>query len=387
MVTTSVTYLEGSEERIVSHGEVVGVAHKGSDQAPLYGRRAGRGVRSQQAHDAQRPERALGDGGAFALHAGSGGRVLPTARWEEALAFFGRGRGARLDRLLRSPAQVPCAPLLDAKSLCRDQAASRPAQGGRGGARQVEEARIRGRAGARLRGPAPRRAALGGARRDTPKGYLRLDQVGDHRAGDLPVRPVRLSGVLVLRLLRPQKGDECPDEGGSLPLGREGRGLRTTTGALRPGLDGHRAGGVQRAAPGTGPGHRAGEEELRAHVPLRQDHTRGGRRHRGRNPALGDRLLRFTPVEPRDGPLRGLPAGAGRGHRKQGPRDRTSLPTPNLIAPGWEEVRKFVARPDAPSLPATSRDREQTVRDEFCNVLQVPNRYEIRTQYPKHGTT
>src|SRR5215218_11319119 len=43
------------------------------------------------------------------------------------------------------------------------------------------------------------------------------------------------------------KGDECPDEGGPLPLGREGRGLRATTGALRPGLDGHRAGGVQRA--------------------------------------------------------------------------------------------------------------------------------------------
>src|SRR5215211_1905216 len=246
MVTTSVTYLEVSEERLVAHREVVGVTHKGSDQAPLHGGRAGRGVRSQQAHDAQGPERALGDGGAFALHAWSWGRVLPAAGRQEALAFFDRGRGARLDRLLRSPAQVPCAPLLDAKSLCRDQAASRPAQGGRGRARQAEEARIRGRAGARLRGPAPRRAALSGARRDTLEGYLRLDQVGDHRAGDLPVRPVRLARVLVLRLLRPQKGDECPDEGGSLPLGREGRGLRTTTGALRLGLDEHCAGGVQR---------------------------------------------------------------------------------------------------------------------------------------------
>src|ERR671920_2093821 len=250
MVTTSVTYLEGSEESFVAHGEVVGVTHKGSDQAPLHGRRAGRGVRSQQAHDAQGPERALGDGCAFALHAGSWGRVLPAARWEEALAFFDRRRGASLDRLLRSPTQVPSAPLLDAKSLCRDQAASRPAQGGRGGARQAEEARIRGRAGARLRGPAPRRAALGGARRDTPEGYLRLDQVRDHRAGDLPLRPVRLARVLVLRLLRPQKGDECPDESGSLTLGREGRRLRTTTGTLRPGLDEHCAGGVQRAALG-----------------------------------------------------------------------------------------------------------------------------------------
>src|ERR671916_1784083 len=167
MVTTSVTYLEGSEERFVAHGEVVGVAHKGSDQAPLHGRRAGRGVRSQQAHDAQGPDRARGDGGAIALYAWSWGRVLPAAGRQEALAFFDRGRGARLDRLLRSPAQVPCAPLLDAKSLCRDQAASRPAQGGRGGTRQAEEARIPGRAGAPLRGPAPPRAALGGARRGT----------------------------------------------------------------------------------------------------------------------------------------------------------------------------------------------------------------------------
>src|ERR671913_1511401 len=244
MVTTGVTYFEGSEERIVAHGEVVGVTHKGSDQAPLHGRRAGRGVRSQQAHDAQGPERALGDGGAFALHTGSWGWVLPAAGRQEALAFFDCGRGARLDRLLRSPAQVPCASLLDAKSLCRDQAASRPAQGGRGGARQAEEARLRGRAGARLRGPAPRRAASGGARRGAPEGYLRLDRVGAHRAGDLSVRPVRITGVLVLRLLRPQKGHECLYEGGPLPLGREGRGLRATTGALRTGLDGYRAGSV-----------------------------------------------------------------------------------------------------------------------------------------------
>src|SRR5829696_656352 len=67
------------------------VTHKGSDQAPLHGRRAGRGVRSQQTHDAKGLERALGDGGAFALHAGSGGRVLPAAGWQEALAFFDRG--------------------------------------------------------------------------------------------------------------------------------------------------------------------------------------------------------------------------------------------------------------------------------------------------------
>src|ERR687894_3018254 len=100
MVTTSVTYLEGSEERIVAHGEVVGVAHKGSDQAPLHGRRAGRGVRSQQAHDAQRPERALDDGCAFAFHAWSWRRVLVAAGRQEALALSDSRRGARLDRLL-----------------------------------------------------------------------------------------------------------------------------------------------------------------------------------------------------------------------------------------------------------------------------------------------
>src|SRR5687767_8429870 len=120
MVTTSVTYLEGSERCFVAHGEVVGVTHKGSDQAPLHGRRAGRGVRSQQAHDAQGPECAFGDGGAFAFHAWSWGRVLPAAGRKEALAFFDRGRGARLDRLLRSPAQVPCAPLLHAEPLSGD---------------------------------------------------------------------------------------------------------------------------------------------------------------------------------------------------------------------------------------------------------------------------
>src|SRR5215213_55945 len=98
MVTTSVTYPEGSEERLVAHREVVGVTHKGSDQAPLHGRRAGRGVRSQQAHDAQGPEHALGDGCAFALHAGSGGRVLPAARWDEALALI-----ASYEALLRYP--------------------------------------------------------------------------------------------------------------------------------------------------------------------------------------------------------------------------------------------------------------------------------------------
>src|SRR5215207_10764883 len=114
MVTTSVTYFDGSERCFVAHGEVVGVTYLGSDQAPLHGRRAGRGVRSQQAHNAQGPERALGDGGAFAIHAWSWGRVLPAAGRQEALPFFDRGRGARLDRLLRSPAQVPCAPLRDA---------------------------------------------------------------------------------------------------------------------------------------------------------------------------------------------------------------------------------------------------------------------------------
>src|SRR5919199_3572674 len=55
IVTASVTYLEGSEESFVAHREVVGVAHKGSDQAPLHGRRAGRGIRGVKAHDAQGP--------------------------------------------------------------------------------------------------------------------------------------------------------------------------------------------------------------------------------------------------------------------------------------------------------------------------------------------
>src|SRR5215218_9216815 len=151
MVTTNVTNLEDSEERIVAHCEVVGVTHKGSDQAPLHGRRAGRGVWGQQAHDAQGPERALGYGGAFALHAGSWGRVLPAAGRKEALAFIDRGRGARLDRLLRSLAQeLPGTPLLSAEPLCGDQAQGRLAQGRRGTARQAEEARLGGRAGARV---------------------------------------------------------------------------------------------------------------------------------------------------------------------------------------------------------------------------------------------
>src|SRR5215218_3077534 len=107
MVTTSVTYLDGSEERFVAHCEVVGVTHKGSDQAPLHCRRAGRGVRSQQAHDAQGPERAFGDGGAFALHAGSGGgyslprggrRLSPSLTVDEALALI-----ASYEALLRYP--------------------------------------------------------------------------------------------------------------------------------------------------------------------------------------------------------------------------------------------------------------------------------------------
>src|SRR5215208_3376024 len=154
MVTESVTYLEGSEESLVAHREVVRVAHKGSDQAPLHGRRAGRGVRGLQAHDAQGPRSAFGDGSPFALHTGSGARVFPAAGWEEALAFFDRGRSASADRLLLSPAQVPGAPLLDPGPLGGDQAEGRSAQGGRGRARQTEEARLRGRAGARLRGPA-----------------------------------------------------------------------------------------------------------------------------------------------------------------------------------------------------------------------------------------
>src|SRR5215216_8041698 len=131
MVTESVTYLGGSEERIVTHREVVRVAYKGSDQAPLHGRRAGRGVRGVEAHDAQGPRGAFGDGSAFALHTGAGGRVFPATGRQEALAFFDRGRGARADRLLRGPAQVPGAPLLHPGPLGGDQAAGRLAQGRR----------------------------------------------------------------------------------------------------------------------------------------------------------------------------------------------------------------------------------------------------------------
>src|SRR5919199_2674269 len=117
MVTASVTYLGGSEEKLVAHRKAAGVAHKGSDQAALYGRRAGRGVRSQQAHDAQGSWSAVGDGRATALHTWSGGRLLPAAGRQEALAFFDRRRGARADRLLRGPTQVPGAPLLHPKPL------------------------------------------------------------------------------------------------------------------------------------------------------------------------------------------------------------------------------------------------------------------------------
>src|ERR671933_2808965 len=133
MVTASVTYLGGLEEKLVTHRKAAGVAHKGSDQAALYGRRAGRGVRGQQAHDAQGPGGAFGNGRATALHAGSGGWVLPAAGRQEALAFFDRGRGARADRLLRSPTEVPGAPLLHPRPFGGDQAAGRPAQGGSGG--------------------------------------------------------------------------------------------------------------------------------------------------------------------------------------------------------------------------------------------------------------
>src|SRR5919206_2572985 len=75
MVTDSVTYLGGLEENLVTHRKAARVAHKGSDQAPLYGRRAGRGVRGQQAHNAKGPRGTFGNGRAAALHAGSGGWV------------------------------------------------------------------------------------------------------------------------------------------------------------------------------------------------------------------------------------------------------------------------------------------------------------------------
>jgi predicted DNA-binding transcriptional regulator YafY len=55
---------------------------------------------------------ALWDGRAFAVNARSRGRLLVASWREEALAFPDRGRGARADRLLRGPAQVPGAPLL-----------------------------------------------------------------------------------------------------------------------------------------------------------------------------------------------------------------------------------------------------------------------------------
>jgi len=69
-----------------------------------------------------------------------------------------------------------------------------------------------------------------------------------------------------------------------------------------------------------------GEEELRAYIPLPQHRSpRGWWRSRGGDSALGDRLLRLAPAERRHGNLRGLPAGVGRGHPKQGPRGHPSL--------------------------------------------------------------
>src|SRR5215208_5011626 len=79
----------------------------GSDQAPLYGRRASRGVRGVKAHDAQGPRGAFGDGRAFALHAGSGGgyslprggkRLSLHLTVDEALALI-----ASYEALLRYP--------------------------------------------------------------------------------------------------------------------------------------------------------------------------------------------------------------------------------------------------------------------------------------------
>src|ERR687886_218819 len=245
MVTAGVTYFGGLEEKRVTHRKAAGAAHKGSDQATLYGRRAGRGVRGQQAHNAKGPRGTFGNGRATALHAGSWGRLLPAAGRQEALAFVERGRGARADRLLRSPTQVPGAPLLYSRPFCGDQAASRSAQRGRGGSRQAQEARLCGRSGARLRGPALGRAAFGGTRRGAFEGSLRLDGVGSHGAGDLPVRLVRLSGVLVLCLLRPKEGDERPDAGRPLSFGREGRGLRAAAEALHRRLAEHRAGSAR----------------------------------------------------------------------------------------------------------------------------------------------
>jgi hypothetical protein len=55
-----------------------------------------------------------------------------------------------------------------------------------------------------------------------PQGRLRLHQVRGVRAGRLLLRPGRLPGVLVLRLLRPQKRSERVFEGGPLPLRRAG---------------------------------------------------------------------------------------------------------------------------------------------------------------------
>ena len=98
MMTASVIYLGGSEEKRVTHCKVATAAHNGSDQAAFYGRRAGRGVRCAKAYDARGPRGAfgngraaarstLGPGGGYSLPRG-GRRLSPSLTVDEAPALI-----------------------------------------------------------------------------------------------------------------------------------------------------------------------------------------------------------------------------------------------------------------------------------------------------------
>src|ERR687894_2355796 len=101
MVTVDVTYLLWIGGKRVAHRQAAGTARQGADQAALHGAGACRGVRGQQAHDAEGPARPLRDGRAAPFDAGAGRWVLAPTGWSATLAFSDGGRSAGTDRLLR----------------------------------------------------------------------------------------------------------------------------------------------------------------------------------------------------------------------------------------------------------------------------------------------
>src|SRR3712207_3337016 len=107
MVTADVTYLLWIGGKRVAHRQTAGTARQGANQAALHGAGAGRGVRGQQAHDAEGPARPRRDGRAAPFDAGTGRRVLAPAGRSAALAFSDGGRSAGADRLLRGLAALP----------------------------------------------------------------------------------------------------------------------------------------------------------------------------------------------------------------------------------------------------------------------------------------